>query len=282
MELIPADRFTPEELADAYNRTRVDYIVPMPMSAARLCEYIQFYDVDLGKSVLVLDGDRVVGLGMVGLRPGRAWITRIGVLPSCRRLGIGRMLMEALLEEADALRLDETWLEVIKGNLPAHRLFKAYGFREVRELVVGRRAPGAAPDSTKYLNGAVRAMEPIDRGEVLELLRHRPARSNWLNESESFARLPTLDGLRVELRQGGRGWICFQVGALQISHIYVEVTAGDPVLVTTALLTGLHRRHPKQDAVLENIAVDDPVWTGYQQAGYFEAFERIEMVRERP
>ena len=38
IEIIPADRFTVQELVDLYNQTRVDYLVPMPMNAERLAE----------------------------------------------------------------------------------------------------------------------------------------------------------------------------------------------------------------------------------------------------
>ena len=39
IEIIPAAQFTIQELTDLYNQTRVDYLVPMPMSADRLAEY---------------------------------------------------------------------------------------------------------------------------------------------------------------------------------------------------------------------------------------------------
>ncbi len=34
-ELVPASAYTVEALTEAYNQTRVDYIVPMPMNPAR-------------------------------------------------------------------------------------------------------------------------------------------------------------------------------------------------------------------------------------------------------
>ena len=48
IKLIPVSRFTYEQLAAIYNQTRVDYMVPMPMNAARLAEYITTYDVSRG------------------------------------------------------------------------------------------------------------------------------------------------------------------------------------------------------------------------------------------
>ena len=40
IKLIPASEFSIEQLAAIYNQTRVDYMVPMPMNAARLADYV--------------------------------------------------------------------------------------------------------------------------------------------------------------------------------------------------------------------------------------------------
>ena len=78
LALLPASAFTYEELTAAYNHTRVDYIVPMPMNAARLREYVETYDIDMNASVVAVDGTEILGLSMLGLRADRAWITRLG------------------------------------------------------------------------------------------------------------------------------------------------------------------------------------------------------------
>ena len=95
VEIIPADRFTIEELTDLYNQTRVDYLVPMPMNADRLREYVHDFSVDLRQSCVArnIDG-QVLGLSMLGIRNDIAWITRLGVLPSSRRTGAGSKLMD--------------------------------------------------------------------------------------------------------------------------------------------------------------------------------------------
>ena len=50
IEMIPAERFSMQELTELYNQTRVDYLVPMPMNADRLAEYIRDFDIDLAHS----------------------------------------------------------------------------------------------------------------------------------------------------------------------------------------------------------------------------------------
>src|SRR5215207_7045630 len=99
---ISASGYTFEQLADIYNGSRVDYIVPMPMNGRRMEDYVRAYDVDLDASVVVVEGDEPAGVGMLGLRGGRAWVTRVGVIPERRGHRQGQFIMESLIEQASA------------------------------------------------------------------------------------------------------------------------------------------------------------------------------------
>ena len=277
MELIPADRFNIEELTEAYNQTRVDYLVPMPMNVARLREYVLAYDVSLPDSFVAMRGDVVLGLGMLGLRHRRGWVTRLGVLPSGRRQGVGQTILGALIAASNQCHCPTIWLEVIKGNEPAHGLFSKAGFAETRELIVARRPPGIEAKRLAELD--IKRVTNLNHEDALILLAHRRQRPNWLNETETMHNLRNLSALLVELNNGGRGWVTFHAGLLQLTRIVVEVVAGDPAEVATTILHLLHRRYKRQDAIAENV-LDDEVWQGYQQAGYFDAFRRLEMVRK--
>ncbi|MCJ7435042.1 MAG: GNAT family N-acetyltransferase, partial [Anaerolineales bacterium] len=128
IKLIPASRFSYEQLTAIYNQTRVDYMVPMPMNAARLAEYVATYDVDLDLSLVATTPDgEMLGVAMLGLREDRAWITRLGVIPNTRRNGVGQALFESLIEQAARLSINFVMLEVIKNNVPAHQLFIKFG-----------------------------------------------------------------------------------------------------------------------------------------------------------
>lgn len=278
MELVTADQYTFEELTEAYNQTRVDYLVPMPMNVARLREYVEVYDVALAHSFVAREKETIYGMGMLGVRPQRTWITRLGVLPSGRRQGTGQALMDALLGRTAELGVQTVWLEVIKGNKPAHTLFCKCGFVETRELIVARRPP--TPQSDEGFKQRVRQVRPLDHEGALALLAQRRERPNWLNETESLHNVRNLSALEVELHDGGRGWVVYHASLFQLTRIIVDVTSGDPVEVTAVTLHVLHQRHKRQDAIVENIPADDPKWPGYEQAGYFDAFRRIEMIRE--
>lgn len=277
MKLVPANHFSFKQLTEAYNQTRVDYLVPMPMNVARLREYTRVYDIDMGSSCVAMQGDVMLGLGMLGVRVDRAWITRLGVLPSGRRKGTGSAIMERLVGQAESKQLSCIWLEVIKGNEPAHNLFHKYGFTETRELLVARRAPSAKIDESLYEK--VKRVTTLNHEDAIILLSHRQNRANWLNETESLQNVRNLSALLVELHNGGRGWVTYHAGLLQLTRIIVEVTAGDPEEVTAVTLSVLHQRHKRQDAIAENLCEDEQ-WLGFRQVGYFDSFRRIEMVRE--
>jgi ribosomal protein S18 acetylase RimI-like enzyme len=278
MELIPASEFNFEQLTEAYNRTRIDYIVPMPMSVARLREYVTVYDVDLTASCVAMDEEEgLAGLLMMGIREQQGWITRLGVLPDKRRQGLGRILMDFALAQAQQRHLEAIWLEVIKDNSPAQTLFERYGFRETRELMVARRPPEPVPAKKEPI--PVRRVTTLDHEEALILLAHRRERVNWLNETASMQNARNLTALLVELSDGSRGWVSYHASILQLTRIVVETMVGNPAAVAGAVLHVLHQRHATQDAVAENFAVADPKWAGFQEVGYFEAFRRIEMVK---
>ena len=281
MQLHRASHFTLQQLTDAYNQTRVDYIVPMPMNVTRLQEYIDAYDIDLAASWVAMDGKIIFGLGMLGVRRGRAWITRVGVLPIGRRQGTGRAIVNALAKSAGRRHCRELWIEVISGNIPAQQLFLTGGFLRRRELLVARRPPShTSPLSEEGLARAARLeVTELERSGLPVLLNERNERPNWLNETESFDSSQDICGLSVGDREHGRGWVVYRADRYQLTHIVVEILAGDPAQVTASVLQALHRRHPTQDAVMENLPVNSPLWPGFQSLGYFEVFRRQEMVK---
>ena len=276
VQLVPASSFSIDQLVAAYNQTRVDYLVPMPMNAARLAEYIHIYDVDLDRSQVAVEGDQILGLAMLGVRPSCVWITRLGVLPIKRRRGVGEALMRALLAAVDELRATCTCLEVIKHNTPAHALFRKLGFTETRELLILRRPPGPPAQ--------VPAAETawLDRTEALALLGTRTPPPAWTNETSSLANLENITGLSLRLSDGTTGWLVFERQKFILSHFSLLTLQGDSVALGQALLAHLYQRYPDLDTDAENIPVDDPHLPAFFDSRFVEAFRRIEMHRQAP
>ena len=267
-----ASEFTVEELTNAYNQTRVDYIVPMPMNARRLSEYIHNYDVDMERSVVATLDGHILGISMLGVRPGRCWCTRLGVLPVKRRRGTGKLLMTDHLQKARELGAECMILEVIKDNVPAYSLFKQLGFQDTRVLLILRRPPGPLKEDV----GPYR-VERLEPDEVVGLLAQRSSTPSWLDEVPSLLNAGSLGALRVELANGGRGWSVYQSTTFQLGRLVLQTEAGVPREVARALVHALHSEYPIKDTNTENLPLDDPHLPGLLDMGYLESFRRIEM-----
>lgn len=278
VKLIPVSDFTDEQLAAIYNQTRVDYLVPMPMNAARLAEYIKTYDVSRGNSLVAQTEDgEMLGVNMLGLRPDRAWITRLGVIPNTRRHGVGQLLMESLMKKAEDQSIHFFMLEVIKHNTPAHRLFLKLGFYEIGELLVLRRSP-----LTPAVGPVVADARRLDRHDALTLVGWDRGTQPWTNQSESLANAFEVSGLYLTLADGSRGWLVYQRQKFLLTRFAFKTEVGDPATVAYALLSHLHNQYPRLDTQVENIQVNDPHLPGFYRMGYIEAFRRIEMWRGTP
>ncbi|MEK6220980.1 MAG: GNAT family N-acetyltransferase, partial [Chloroflexota bacterium] len=272
-KFVAARQFTIDELTEAYNQTRVDYMVPMPMNAARLAEYVEVYDIDLDKSMVAMDGDDMLGLGMLGIREDRSWITRLGVLANRRRGGIGEVICRAMLERSAESNISTNVIEVIKGNVPAHTLFRKLKFEETRELTVIRRAPKELdkPPTTEA--------QWLEHDDAVACLPERPGRQAWTNEDETFRSVKNMYGLRIDMNGTGSGWLVFQKSMFNLSRIMYNTSDGDPTEIMYELLTQLHSKFPTMDTYIENIAVEDPHLKAFMDIGYIDSFRRVEMVR---
>jgi len=279
-ELIPTSRFSIDELTNIYNQTRVDYMIPMPMNAARLAGYIQSYDVDLENSFVAAEGSVMRGVAMLGSRKDRTWITRLGVLPSTRRGGVGEALCRRLLEQSEKMGVGFSMLEVIKNNTPAHQLFLKLGFYEVGELLILRRSPSR---QTQQLHMPVVAdARRLERYETLDLIGYNRGTQPWTNQSESMAHAESVFGMRLTLPDGSTGWVAYQREKFTLTHFIYKTEVGDPAEMAYAFLSHLHHQYPRLDTHIENIQANDPHLPGFYKMGYVESFRRIEMWRGDP
>jgi ribosomal protein S18 acetylase RimI-like enzyme len=277
IKLIPASHFTIDELTAIYNQTRVDYLVPMPMNASRLVEYVQSYDVNLEHSLVASEDGVMRGVAMLGVRAERTWVTRLGVIPSTRRGGVGESLTRSLLEQSHLLGIDFTMLEVIKNNIPAHELFRKLGFYEVGELLILRRSP-----SKQMIEPVIADARRLERYEALDLVGYNRGTQPWTNQSESLSHAQDISGLYLTLPDGSRGWLVYQRQKFTLTHFIYQTEVGDPAVMAYAFLSHLHHQYPRLDTHIENIQVNDPHLPGFYKMGYVESFRRIEMWRGIP
>lgn len=71
--------------------------------------------------------------GYIGMweMSGQCDITNVAVLPEFRRKGVGKKLIEHLIQYCKNMQLSPIFLEVRKSNEPAKSLYTGFGFKEV-------------------------------------------------------------------------------------------------------------------------------------------------------
>ncbi len=158
MNLVPSDQFSYAELAELFTRGYEGYFVPMHFDEPTLRYMVDTWDIDLARSRVAPDA----GLANLAIRGGRAWIGGIAVVPEQRRHGVGRALMEAVLELAPPTVL----LEVIEANEPAIKLYESLGFEKTRVLEVWRVEAPEVPAETAVQSTLGQADLPWQREDA--------------------------------------------------------------------------------------------------------------------
>lgn len=89
------------------------------------------------------DGELLGYAGLAVAPPDEAWINNVAVRSDAQGQGIGRALVAALIERAEAAHTRQTLLEVAADNVPAQRLYASFGFE-----VIGIRKGYYQPSNT--------------------------------------------------------------------------------------------------------------------------------------
>ncbi|MGI6358241.1 MAG: GNAT family N-acetyltransferase [Bacillota bacterium] len=133
-----ADRLSTQALCELWNQAFVDYFVPMQLTRERFMALVRHELVSLPDSFVAFAGGRAVGLALLGLRAeGRktaGYVAGTAVVPDYRRQGLGRMLMQALLDQAKDLSVGRITLTAVSENASAIQLYQQLGFKIVRHL----------------------------------------------------------------------------------------------------------------------------------------------------
>ena len=262
-EIRPASSISPDELVRAFNEGYSGYHVPVHVDRLELDHHIQQNDIDLDQSRIAMQHDQVIGVGLLGLRDQRGWIGGLGVHPAHRRAGIGRALMQALIEIGHANHLTAIQLEVIAENEAAHRLYQSLRFTDTRRLFVLSHSPGRpdGDDSSSGESGSLDEMLPL-----FEKFHASPP--PWQRGYRSLARLDS--STRVWLASERTGASAYAVGFATASLIQLLDLACAPGC--DAELRGLIRHiqssHPEAAGRIVNVAEDESGWPVLAELGW--------------
>lgn len=99
---------------------------PMPWTRGTFIAELR--DNRLARYYVAEIGGQVVGYGGMWLIIDEAHITNIAVYPDHRGKGVGRRIVEKLIEESKKLNIRKMSLEVRRSNIVAQSLYKKFGF----------------------------------------------------------------------------------------------------------------------------------------------------------
>jgi ribosomal protein S18 acetylase RimI-like enzyme len=120
-----------DELAPVFNEAFSDYAVPMAMTAESLASMQRRRGYVAEVSFGAYDGSRLVGFVLTCLEGDRAYNSGTGVVPSHRRGGLARELVEMVIGSVPATSYV---LEVLEDNARAIALYARTGFVETRRF----------------------------------------------------------------------------------------------------------------------------------------------------
>lgn len=93
--------------------------------------------VEKGVAFFILEADRRP-IGTIALEQadaGTGYLERLAVLPSCRRRGLGRRLVEHAISDAMALNLKRIDIGIISAQAELQRWYENFGFVALRQAV---------------------------------------------------------------------------------------------------------------------------------------------------
>jgi len=85
----------------------------------------------LATYLVAREGDKILGYGGIWIVLDEAHITTLAVHPAYRRNGVGKILLNALLEVAKNRKVRNIILEVRASNFPAQNLYQKFGFKPI-------------------------------------------------------------------------------------------------------------------------------------------------------
>ncbi|HEX7153048.1 MAG TPA: N-acetyltransferase [Thermoanaerobaculia bacterium] len=154
-----------------------DYVVPMQLTREQLAEMLTRRGWAPELSVGVFDDERMVAFTLNGFHDGVAYDSGTGVVPSHRRRGLARQMMEFLTPRLHETGARRYVLEVIEANTPATTLYRECGFVETRRLQCW--SYGETPGQPR----------PVGRiGQIGQLREAFDVEPSWQNATHSVER----------------------------------------------------------------------------------------------
>lgn len=233
LRIVSASSVSLEEYAEACTAGFSGYHIPFEFDIPKLSRKFRMEQLDLQHSLIAYDGGGHAGVAMLAIRGDRGWCGGLGVVPERRRRGVGRLLLDAMLERARGAGLRTLSLEVLAQNTPARLLYESAGMRVVRELLVLDRAA----ESTA---GEGVALEEAKASELLpHFARLHKTAPAWQRDLPSMIAGRSNGGLRLGPRHSPRAYALLSEGP--DGNTYLTDLAAEDAASARELTSGFAR-----------------------------------------
>jgi len=273
VQLRPISEVDFAEFTAAFNLAYSDYFVPIKMTQPAFRSLFERDDIAPDASVVAIQNGQIIGTGLLGIRGRAGWIGGMGVIPVWRRNGVGRQMMQYLIEQARARGLDLIDLEVIEANQGAWQLYHSLGFENWRYLLALERIPDNVP--------TILPDYPLQEQDAFAILAEydafHPVENCWQRARPSLEGMAaSLHGWSLNSENGAHSHALGYAGTAALRLIDLAATPDTP-RAAACLLAALHRAYPDAHASAFNIADNDPVLPAFEALGYTVNFRQIEM-----
>jgi Acetyltransferases len=136
--MMTLDNISSEILTETWNRCWQGYFYDMKYSPEHLKVWLYLSHVSLEHSCAIFVEDKVVGFCLMSLDGSDGWIAGTCIDPDYRHQGLFGILIRAQLSIARHIGLNNVYLEVLKQNYYALKVYYSVGFNITRELNVYR------------------------------------------------------------------------------------------------------------------------------------------------
>lgn len=127
-----------EELTEAWNRCWQGYPYIMNFNESHMKAWLRHGQVNLDRSVALLDSGRIIGFSLLSQDQDEGWIAGTGIDPEFRGKRLFKPLMQLQIKEAVKSGIRQIFLEVLSQNYAAAKVYEAVGFKRNRELLIYR------------------------------------------------------------------------------------------------------------------------------------------------
>lgn len=277
-QLQPASSVDLNDLIEAINTAYSDYFVPLKFSEQHFQIFVDRESLDLEAGVVALLDGKIIGSCMLGIRGNTGWVGGMGIIPDYRRQGIGRAIINYLIEQGRTRHLTHLELEVITQNTPAVKLYEDVGFATTRTLLIFDRPATPVTLTAGYM---------IRKAEIDTVLRRfdefHDDINPWQRHKETLEKYGASLGGRVVMPVDepnriigyGLGW--FTDERVQFMDAAFDPNYEPREEAVTALLSHLLHEHPNASSGIVNVSEHDILVIPIQELGYKQSMRQYEM-----